>query len=274
MSPNARDRARAKRRYEKRQAKLAQRAQARRARQQIIGAVVAVAVIAVGAVALNHFVGSSGKNTAAKASTPTSTPTSTSTATTPAGQCPPGSNKPNANPLQFTTAPPKSLAANRTWTATLNTSCGPITISLDGKKAPQTVASFIYLARKGYFAKSPCHRLTTSGLYVLQCGDPSGTGNGTPGYSFGVENSPKSGDYPAGTLAMARTSDPKSNGSQFFIVYKDTQLPTAGGTGYTIFGKVTTGLAVVTKIAASGVADGSTDGVPATPIDITSVSVK
>jgi peptidyl-prolyl cis-trans isomerase B (cyclophilin B) len=277
VSPNARDRARAKRRYEKRQATLAQRAQARRTRQQILGAVVAVAVVVVGAVALNHFVGS---GTSKKGATPASNPTSTPSTTAAAGECPAGSNKPNANPPQFKTAPPASLAAGRTWTATVKTSCGTMTFSLEGKKAPQTVASFIYLARKGFFDKSPCQRLTTSGIFVLQCGDPTGTGNGGPGYQFGVENSPKAtgspaqGDYPAGTVAMARTATPKSNGSQFFLVYKDTKLPESGGTGYTIFGRVTKGLDVVTKIAAAGVSDGSTDGAPTTPIDLTSVTVK
>ena len=83
-----------------------------------------------------------------------------------------------------------------------------MTLDLDGKKAPQTVASFIFLARKGYFDNTTCHRLTTSGLYVLQCGDPTGSGSGGPGYGFGIENAPKAGDYPAGTLAMARADQP------------------------------------------------------------------
>ena len=107
----------------------------------------------------------------------------------------------------------------------MTTTCGDITLELDGTKAPQTVASFLGLARSGYWNDSPCHRLVTSGIFVLQCGDPTGTGSGGPGYGFGVENAPKDGRYPAGTLAMARTSDPKSNGGQFFIVYKQTELP-------------------------------------------------
>ena len=98
-------------------------------------------------------------------------------------------------------------------------------MELDGTKAPQTVASFLGLARSGYWNDSPCHRLVTSGIFVLQCGDPTGTGSGGPGYGFGVENAPKDDQFPAGTLAMARTSDPNSNGGQFFIVYKQTELP-------------------------------------------------
>ena len=96
-------------------------------------------------------------------------------------------------------------------------------------------------------ATGPRARATASpreGIYVLQCGDPTGTGQGGPGYTFGIENAPKDGKYPTGVLAMARTQDPNSNGGQFFITYKETQLPTDGG-GYTIFGKVTKGLDIV-----------------------------
>jgi peptidyl-prolyl cis-trans isomerase B (cyclophilin B) len=156
---------------------------------------------------------------------------------------------------------------------TLATNCGDIRLRLDGKAAPQTVSSFIFLARKGFFDKSPCSRLTTSGIYVLQCGDPTGTGTGGPGYGFGIENAPRHGDYPTGTVAMARTNSPTSNGSQFFVVYKDTALPTSGG-GYSIFGRVTKGLGIVKALASVGVTGGATDGPPAQPISILHMSVK
>ena len=134
------------------------------------------------------------------------------------------------------------------------------------------MASFVGLAKANYFADSPCHRVTTSGIFVLQCGDPlGGTGSG-PGYSYGIENAPKDGTYPKGTLAMARTSDPNSNADQFFLVYKDTKLPTEGG-GYSIFGTVTGGMDIVEKIAAAGVSGGATDGAPAAPISILKVAV-
>ena len=243
MSPNARDRARAKRRYAKRQANLARKAQTRRARRQV-------------------------GDSNAKAS---STPTASSSPT--AGTCPKVTAATVAKPAQFKTPPPKTLAANRTWTATVATTCGDMTFTLDGAKAPQTVSSFLFLAQKGFFNKTTCHRLVTSGIYVLQCGDPTASGNGGPGYGYGIENAPADGKYPAGTIAMARTSDPKSNGSQFFLVYKDSTLPTDGG-GYSIFGTVSSGLDVVSKVAASGVEGGGTDGKPATPINITSVTVK
>lgn len=157
-------------------------------------------------------------------------------------------------------------------TATLVTSCGDVVVELDAAAAPQTVASFAFLAEQGYWDDSPCHRLTTSGIFVLQCGDPTGTGRGNPGYGYGLENAPGDGAYPPGTLAMARTSDPNSNGGQFFVVYEDTVLPTDGG-GYSIFGRVTEGLDIVEAIAAAGAEGGAPDGPPAQPISILSVEV-
>ncbi|MGN6412890.1 peptidylprolyl isomerase [Flexivirga sp.] len=167
--------------------------------------------------------------------------------------------------------PPRQIAEGKTFTAVLHTSCGDVTVELYGDKAPQTVASFLQLA-KGYWDDSPCHRLTTQGIYVLQCGDPTGTGSGTPGYGFGIENAPADGDYPAGTLAMARTQDPNSNGGQFFIVYADTQLPTDGG-GYSIFGKVVDGMKIVNAVAKAGTNGPNGDGAPSQPISILKVTV-
>ena len=172
--------------------------------------------------------------------------------------------------------PDAAEAAGTTYDATLTTNCGDIELRLDGTKAPQAVASFLQLARTGYWNDSPCHRLTDSGsLKVLQCGDPTGTGTGGPGYGFGVENAPSDGRYPRGTLAMARTADPETgNGGQFFIVYGDSELPDPDG--YTVFGTVTAGLDIVDRVAAQGVASSSgspTDGAPAAPISILRVAV-
>lgn len=160
-----------------------------------------------------------------------------------------------------------------TVTATIETTCGDIELELLAADAPQTVASFAFLAEQGYWEDSACHRLTTQGIFVLQCGDPTGTGRGNPGYGFGIENAPEDGAYPPGSLAMARTQDPNSNGGQFFIVYDDTQLPVQGG-GYSIFGTVTEGLDIVEAIAGSGVEGGAGDGAPAQPISILSVTVE
>lgn len=159
-----------------------------------------------------------------------------------------------------------------TVTATVETTCGDIVLELDAAAAPQTVASFAFLGEQGYWDDSPCHRLTTAGIFVLQCGDPTGSGRGNPGYGFGIENAPSTGMYPPGTLAMARTQDPNSNGGQFFIVYGETQLPTQGG-GYSIFGRVTQGLDIVEAVARAGGQNGAPDGAPAQPISILSVSV-
>lgn len=165
----------------------------------------------------------------------------------------------------------------------MTTSAGPIGLLLDRAAAPCTVNSFVSLAEQGYFDDTPCHRLVTSpGLQVLQCGDPSGTGTGGPGYGFDTEypeNAYEKGDsqlrqpvvYPRGTIAMANTGRPGSNGSQFFLVYADSQLPPS----YTVFGTVDeAGLAVIEEVAAAG-DDGSMaagDGAPNTPVQIESVT--
>ncbi|SDS48746.1 peptidyl-prolyl cis-trans isomerase B (cyclophilin B) [Paraoerskovia marina] len=173
-----------------------------------------------------------------------------------------------------TSAPDPSTAESREWTGELTTSVGEIGVTLDGAAAPAAVANFVALADAGYFDGTDCHRLTTAGIWVLQCGDPTGTGTGGPGYSFGpIENAPADGIYPAGTIAMARTAEPDSMGSQFFIVYQDTELPTDGG-GYTVFGTVTSGLDAVQAVADEGTADGASDGSPATPVTIEGVEIK
>ena len=274
MSPSSREREReyARRRYEKWAAKQQEREVARRrARRNAMaatGAVVAVLAIVLGTVAFTHR--SSSPSPAAAAASPTSSPSSA--ASSASNPCPSPSVTPPATPASFKEVPPKSLAEGKQWKLTLVTTCGTVTMQLDGAKAPQATASAIVLARQNFWAGTPCHRLTTEGIFVLQCGDPTGSGSGGPGYSFGpVENAPKGGVYPAGTIAMARSNSPDSNGSQFFIVYKETNLPTDGG-GYTIFGKVLSGLDVVTKVAAGG-SQPTGDGAPVRPISIVSATV-
>ena len=260
MSPNDRERERAKRRYEKQQAaRQRHEAEARRNRQ-VVAIVLAVLLVVGGFVGISLAM----RGTSA-------TPTATPGTAAPLVQ---GCSTPPAVPgARTATLPPKATAAGKTFVATVTTSCGDITMELDGARAPQTVASFLGLARSGYWNDSPCHRLVTSGIYVLQCGDPTGTGSGGPGYGFGVENAPKDGQFPAGTLAMARTSDPNSNGGQFFIVDKQTTLQDP--TGYSIFGRVTGGMDIVDKIAAAGAkpADQSGNTAPNQPISILKVAV-
>ncbi len=157
----------------------------------------------------------------------------------------------------------------------LTTTCGDVVLSLDGRTAPKAVASTLLLARSGFYDGSPCHRLTTDNIYVLQCGDPTGKGTGGPGYTYGpVENAPKDDVYPAGTVAMARQGDRgNSMGSQFFLVYKDSTIPSDSAGGYTVLGRITTGLDVVTKVADGGVSGGGGDGAPKRAVSIVRTAV-
>ena len=177
-------------------------------------------------------------------------------------------------------AQPKVAAKKQAKTLTLSTNCGDIVISLLGAKAPITVTSIATLANAGYYNKSLCHRLTTEGIYVLQCGDPTASGSGSPtGWAGYIdENLPKATgiNYPAGTVAMAN-SGPKTNGSQFFLVYKDTTL----GANYTIWGKITKGLDLVQKVGAVGAYQMSGtqamyagDGYPIQTVEIVKASAK
>jgi peptidyl-prolyl cis-trans isomerase B (cyclophilin B) len=130
---------------------------------------------------------------------------------------------------------------------TISTNRGVIRATLDTTGTPCTSNSFTSLAKQGFYDNTKCHRLVTSGIFVLQCGDPSATGGGGPGYSFADELTGKE-TYPAGTLAMANAG-PDTNGSQFFIVYADTPLPP----DYTVFGTIdAAGLRVVRTIAKAG----------------------
>ncbi|MGN6251615.1 MAG: peptidylprolyl isomerase [Marmoricola sp.] len=221
-------------------------------------------------------------------STPTpsapATAPSTAAGSPPAGPCAYPSAGQAAKPAE---APPATPVTRTPTGATVTTNRGTIGLTLEADEAPCTVNSFLSLAKQGYFDGTPCHRLTTAGIYVLQCGDPSGTGAGGPGYSFADElkkNDPRiqpcpkidtpTGPqaictYPAGTVAMAN-SGPDSNGSQFFLVYRDSHLPNA----YTVFGRMDAqGLKTVQQIAADGLAPGTQgDGAPKRPVTITSVT--
>lgn len=166
--------------------------------------------------------------------------------------------------------------------ASMSTNAGTISLELDNAKAPCTVNSFVSLARQRFFDNTPCHRLSNGpSAAMLQCGDPTGSGSGGPGYRFANEyptNQYRQMDpalrepviYPRGTLAMANAG-PDSNGSQFFIVYRDSALaPT-----YTVFGKVdAAGLETLDRLVAAGVRDGASDGAPAKSVTITSLTVK
>ena len=161
--------------------------------------------------------------------------------------------------------PDVALAESRVWTGSMNVGEATLELELDGVNAPQAVANFVSLSQSGFYEGVSCHRLVTDGIYVLQCGDPDGTGGGGPGYTFGpIENAPADDSYVTGSLAMARVGgDGNSMGSQFFIVYQDSRIPSDDVGGYTIFGKITSGLDGLEPVISAGVEGGATDGPPA-----------
>lgn len=255
QSRQTRERLRA---YQARQT-VHEKSQARRRRDNLFASIGLVVVLVLAVVAqVAYFDAGPGKSAAS--------------ATSAAGIC---TQKPDAK--NTGEVPARSVSECRTWTGTMTINSVPLGIRLDGKKAPQAVASTVSLIEKGFYTGVSCHRLTTGGFFVLQCGDPTGDGTGGPGYSYGpLENVPKDDLYPAGTIAMARSKDnAQSQGSQFFIVYKDTTISSDAAGGYTVIGSVTSGLPELTKaVIDGGVADGSTDGKPKVPAVITSVTVR
>ncbi|HEU5268015.1 MAG TPA: peptidylprolyl isomerase [Jatrophihabitans sp.] len=267
--PSEKQRREAERR---RQARQLQHRRARAARRRrinvivsIIGALVVIAAIVVFAVAT----GNDNEQPAAKSSTPTPTPSPSTSASSasPVAAYPctwtPGGTAARKVSVPPTTKPARSGAVD----VAITTTRGPMTFRLNRAAAPCAVESFVSLAQQRYFDNTACHRLTsTATLHVLQCGDPSGTGRGGPGYSFADELTGKE-KYTRGVLAMAN-GGPNTNGSQFFIVYGATTLPAS----YTIFGTVPNGLAVVDKVAAAG-SRPATDGKPKLPISITKATV-
>ena len=249
--------------YERQQARRADRAARIRRRQQIAGVATAGLLVVGGVTYAALAGGGDGVQTTAEPSASADPSVDPSAATA----CPaPAASEPRESGTYD--KPELSIDPAATYIATLSTNCGSIGLTLDSA-APETVNSFRFLAGEGFFDGTPCHRLTTDGLYVLQCGDPTGTGSGGPGYGFGIENAPPDGVYPAGTVAMARTADPNSNGSQFFLVYQDSTLPVEGG-GYSIFGTITEGLDAVQKVADAGTAP---DEKPLQPIALETVVV-
>jgi peptidyl-prolyl cis-trans isomerase B (cyclophilin B) len=288
---NEQRRANAKRKLQRQLERRAAQARRRRKLAIIGGSVTAVVVVVVTAGTLwytNHE--HHNKQASASAGTSTTTPAPRQDQKVPPlpafkPSASVGANceyPPSPEPASKPVKPPRSGKVPTdpaTVSISMVTNQGHVGLLLANNESPCTVNSFISLATQKYFDGTQCHRLTTSPtLGVLQCGDPSGDGTGGPGYQFGNEyptdqyppddpalNQPVL--YPRGTLAMANAG-PNTNGSQFFLVYKDSQLPPQ----YTVFGKIQEdGLATLDKIAKAGVAGGGQDGPPATPVTITSV---
>ncbi|MFC9133049.1 peptidylprolyl isomerase [Streptomyces sp. NPDC057099] len=224
-----------------------------RIRNSVIASALGVIVVLSVTVFLTKPFEDNGKTENANADvTPSATPS----------KAPDPCEKPAAGKVESQTwkkEPAMSIDESAKYTMKLDTTCGEIDVALKASAAPHTVNSFNYLLGKGYLDHSKCHRLTNQGIYVLQCGDPQGTGMGGPGYTIPDENlkdkSLKGGVYPAGTVAMANQYNAQtkqgrdSGGSQFFLVYQDSQLPP----DYTPFGTVSeAGMKVLTKIAKAG----------------------
>jgi peptidyl-prolyl cis-trans isomerase B (cyclophilin B) len=271
----------ARERYQRQQTRRAQ--QARRWRTSVIIGVACVAVIGLGVGAYFLFQGG-GKSASAASATPSATASATPSSTAspaaaaaaaePATHCTYTSSPPAARNVGVPPATPDSKA---TYRATIVTNRGDVVIDLLNAKATCTVNSFVYLAGKSYFSNTHCHRLTTiAPLYVLQCGDPTGTGSGGPGYKFGSENL-AGATYPLGTVAMAHpggTAGDTENGSQFFVVYRNTSLPA----DYTPFGTVVKGLGIIQNVAKAGIGTGNAsspgDGPPREKVVIKRVIIK
>ena len=282
---NERQRRQARERYRRQQEQRSVRQ--RQVRQRWLIGLSGVLVLAlVGSLLVVFLPGGKPKKAAAAASkSPSASPTATATAVAePAHHCSYTSATPVAKKVSL---PPATPDYTDSYQATINTNQGKITFNLLNNKATCSVNSFVHLAEAGYFNNTQCHRLLTSGIYVLQCGDPYATasaklncsttskiGTGTPGYDFASENL-TGAKYPAGTVAMANGGSASTNGSQFFIVYKDS---TSGLTAsYTPFATVSSGLGIVQNVAKGGYScqyAQAGGGVPKKKVIIDGVTIK
>jgi len=241
----------------------------RRRRDNLIAGI-AIVVVAAAAIAaqLAYFGAGPGKSEAKPKATSTATATPTPTPT------PTGANQGDV--------PDTSIAAGRDWTGTLTLNKDiALGVTLDGKAAPQAASAIISLTQSGFYTGTVCHRLTTGDDFkVLQCGGAKTVADGPtggPGFSYGpIENAPSDNVYKKGVIAMARQSgNAYSNGSQFFIVYGDTTIPSDSAGGYTVVGEVTSGLdKLVSDVTSKGTSDGSQDGQPKVATTITGFTVK
>lgn len=243
-STRERQRAAARARLEREMAERAAAARKRRQLQAGIGAGVALLLVAAGTVWLVSALGGDDADTS-----------DTAGATCSWIEIPPEERTPQTKDVGL---PPTNPPNSGTQTMTIDTNLGPITAKINLSEVPCTAASFAHLASKNFYDNTKCHRLVTEGLQVLQCGDPSATGDGYrdsdgtggPAYRFAEENLPtdKRPPYPEGVIAMAKSSQPSSTGSQFFIVFGDSQLDP----DYTVLGTITEGMDIVKKVGAAG----------------------
>ncbi|HWH28407.1 MAG TPA: peptidylprolyl isomerase [Mycobacteriales bacterium] len=272
MASSKRERELARQRAARQAARRAERERRRRQRNAVVASVLAVLLVGGAAVATTVAT-QSDDDTASADPTPSASATSTGDPTasaTPvqAGDC---TYTPSDEPARPVELPGTDVDDETPYTAVVTTDQGELSFELFTADAPCTVHSFRSLAAQDYFSDTPCHRLTDRGIFVLQCGDPSGTGRGGPGYSFADENL-QGATYERGVVAMAN-SGPNTNGSQFFLVYDDSSLPPQ----YTPFGRLTEeGLKTLDTIAEAGAQEPDETGntAPVTPVQIESVEVR
>ena len=284
---NERQRRQAREKYRRQQEqRLARQRQVRR--RWAIGTLAVLVAAGVGTLLLVFLPGGGHKKAAALPSKkPSASPTATAVAE-PAHHCDYTSATAAAKKESLPPATPDFAAS---YQATINTNLGKISFNLLNSKATCTVNSFVHLAEAGYFNNTQCHRVVNSGIYVLQCGDAYATadaklscsttskiGTGGPGYDFASENL-TGAKYPAGTVAMANSGTANSNGSQFFIVFKDSTsvLNGTSGPAYTPFATVSSGLGIVQNVAKDGYScqyPSAGGGVPKKKVLIDSVTIK
>ncbi|MEH1013419.1 peptidylprolyl isomerase [Micromonospora sp. CPCC 206060] len=270
-STKERQRAAARARLEKEMAERAARARKRRQTQAAVAAGAALLLVIAGTVWLVSSLGDDDKSTDTAASNGGSVLCAWNEVPAEA----------RTKQVKDVGLPAVQAKNSGTQVMTIDTSLGPITAKVNLTQTPCTAASFTHLASKKFFDNTKCHRLTTGQLKVLQCGDPSATGKGYrdtdgtggPTYRFAEENLPtdKRPAYPEGVIAMAKTQEPASTGSQFFIVYGDAQLDPS----YTVLGTITSGMDLVKKVGAAGSdnANQEGDGHPKTEVLIKSLTM-
>ncbi|MEW2431214.1 peptidylprolyl isomerase [Micromonospora sp. NPDC047644] len=247
-STRERQRAAARARLEKEMAERAAKARKRRQTTAIVSAAAALVLVVAGTVWLAVSLG--GDDDKSDTAAPAAGAAECAYNALPTDQRPPQ--------IKDVGVPSNEQSAQGVQTMTIDTNLGPITAKVDRSLVPCTAGSFTYLAEKNFFDNTKCHRLVSEGIKVLQCGDPSATGNGWrdtdgqggPSYRMAEENLPtdKRPPYPEGVIAMAKSQDPGSTGSQFFIVYGDSPLDPA----YTVLGTITGGMDLVKDVAKAG----------------------
>jgi peptidyl-prolyl cis-trans isomerase B (cyclophilin B) len=283
VASSKREKELARQRAERQAARRKAAAQRKKQRQAIIASVVAVLLIASLAVAGALTLAGGEEDPADIAAPAATTAPGASGAAAPSAAPTEDGDEPggdpgceyvedeSAEPAREVPLPPtEGVETEQVYTVTLTTNRGDIVFEMDSAQAPCTANNLRSLAHFGYYDDTPCHRLTTQGISVLQCGDPTGTGTGGPGYTFADENL-AGATYERGTVAMANAG-PGTNGSQFFLVYEDSSLPA----NYTPFGKIVGGLDVLEEVAAAGSdeSNGTGDGKPKLPVQIETLRAK